>query len=124
MKGNPQTAVYLICPKNKSLQRKHVEVCRRCKSNSRCKPYLEYHQSVAAENFTETPTTDIDRAQLLGHIIQELHEIKKLTFADTIDPPAPRPKRRKRRSQQKLVITDIQKVLKDIQSLCKQSDFI
>jgi hypothetical protein len=123
MKGNPQTAVYLICPKNKSLQRKHVEVCRRCKSNSRCKPYIEYSQNTATENLAETPT-DIDRSHVLRHIIQELHEIRKMTHSNTMNPSAPRPKRRKRRRQRKLVIRDIQKALKDIQSLCRQADRI
>jgi hypothetical protein len=122
MKGNPQTAVYLICAKNKSLQRKHEAVCKRCKSNSRCKPYLEYRQSVAAENYAET-STDIDRSQLLRHIIQELQEIQKLTHTDTTAPPAPHPKSKRHRSKQKLVIADIQTVLKDIQSLYRQSTF-
>jgi hypothetical protein len=122
MKGNPKTAIYLICDKNKSLQRKHVEVCSRCESNSRCKPYLEYRQSISAENFVEA-TTDVDRSQLLRHIVQELREIKKLVHTDPINPPAPDPKKRKHRFRQKIVIADIQTTLKDIQSLCNPSKF-
>jgi hypothetical protein len=118
MKGNSQTAVYLTCTKNKSLQRKHVEVCKRCKSSSRCKPYLEYRQNVTVENAAET-ATDIDRSQLLRHIIQELQEIKQLTLTDTVAPPEPYLERRPAISGQKLRIGDIRTAIKEIQLLCK-----
>jgi hypothetical protein len=122
MKGKQTTAVYLICDKNKSLQRKHVEVCKRCESNVRCKPYREYRQSISAENFAEA-TTDVDRSQLLRHIIQELWEIKKLAHTDTVNPPTPDFKKKKHRSRQKIIVADIQTILKDIQMLCNPSKF-
>ena len=122
MKGNSPAAVYLTCTKNKSLQRKHVEVCKRCKSNSRCKAYLEFCQSVTAENTVEI-STDIDRLQLLRHIIQELQEIKKLTLIETMAPLEPYRKRRQVIPGQKLQIGDIRKTIKEIQLLCKQSNF-
>jgi hypothetical protein len=122
MKGNSQTAVYLSCTKNRTFQRKHVEVCKRCKTNTSCKPYQEYIQTIPTENAVES-LTDIDRSQLLRHIIKELQEIKKLTLTGTMAPANPFRKKKRGISKQKLRIGDIRTAIKEIQLLCKQSKF-
>jgi hypothetical protein len=40
--------IYLICTRHKSLQKKHIDVCRQCQWNATCEPYQEHCSSEAA----------------------------------------------------------------------------
>ena len=40
--------IYLTCTRHKSLQKKHIDVCRQCQWNTTCEPYQEYCSSEAA----------------------------------------------------------------------------
>ena len=72
-----QTAIYLRCTKNKSFQKKHIDVCRKCSSNHGCREFQEYKQpepvAPGSDRFTPKPT-EIP----LAYIIEQLIEIRKL----------------------------------------------
>ena len=70
-------SVYLTCTKNRSHQRKHIEVCQRCPANHECRPFQEY----ATQEFTDPiqiapPTRDYDPRLLV--IVEQLKEIRGL----------------------------------------------
>jgi hypothetical protein len=117
MKGTQQTAVYLICTRNKGYQRKHVAVCKQCKFNGRCQAFVEYCRSIPAETTVETPS-GIDRTRLLRHIIQELQEIKKLTYDQNLSSPEPAYVSARHRFQEDRCISEIKAALHDIKLLC------
>ena len=49
--------IYLTCTRHKSLQKKHIDVCRQCQWNATCEPYQEYCSSeVPAESKEPLPT--------------------------------------------------------------------
>ena len=80
-----QTAIYLTCTKNRSLQKKHIDVCKKCPSNEDCREFQEKIQRepmtpIAARRIpkpAETPLLDI---------IEQLIEIRKLV-GDGKPPP-------------------------------------
>ena len=116
MEGKQQAAVYLICTKNSSFQRKHLEVCRRCESNTRCKAYLEYSRSLSAQKSVDPPTA-ADRSQLLNHMIQELYEIQKLAHDAKTSSHAAYGLRDIHLSVQDRVVLEIKAALEDIQRI-------
>jgi len=73
MKVN-QTAIYLTCTKKRSLQKKHIDVCRRCPSNGDCREFQEnQHLAPIPTLHTSKYTEDY-----LPNITQQLTEIRKL----------------------------------------------
>jgi hypothetical protein len=72
-----RTAIYLTCNKNRSLQKKHIDVCRKCSSNDGCREFQEYKQLEPAAPGPDRSTpkpTEIP----LADIIEQLIEIRKL----------------------------------------------
>jgi hypothetical protein len=72
-----QTAIYLTCTKNRSLQKKHIDVCKKCPSNEDCR---EFQEKIQLEPMTPTParhTSKPTEIPLLD-IIEQLIEIRKL----------------------------------------------
>jgi hypothetical protein len=50
-KKNDGESGFISCPKSKNLSRKHVQVCRTCKSHKKCKAYQEYLQPLLPLRF-------------------------------------------------------------------------
>ena len=80
-----QTAIYLTCTKNRSLQKKHIDVCRKCPSNEDCR---EFQEKIQLEPMTPIPARHIPKPteNPLVHIIEQLLEIRKLV-GDGEPPP-------------------------------------
>ncbi len=36
---------YVVCPKTKGLQKKHIAICEKCNIRKNCHPYQEYFQA-------------------------------------------------------------------------------
>ena len=72
-----QTAIYLTCTKNRSLQKKHIDVCKKCPSNEDCR---EFQEKIQLEPMTPVPAQHIPEPteNPLVLIIQQLTEIRKL----------------------------------------------
>ena len=74
-------ATYLICPRKKGLQKKHIDICHRCDFNASCKPFHEYIQDKTETESHESSISDKTQsisADLLRDILKELKEIKIL----------------------------------------------
>jgi hypothetical protein len=42
---NPDMAnKYLICPRNKARNKKHIDICKQCRYRKNCTPYRKYRQ--------------------------------------------------------------------------------
>ncbi|RLB97197.1 MAG: hypothetical protein DRH90_23715 [Deltaproteobacteria bacterium] len=72
-----QTAIYLTCTKNRSLQKKHIDVCRKCSSNDNCREFREYKQLEPAVPRPDRSIPELTEIPLV-HIIEQLIEIRKL----------------------------------------------
>jgi hypothetical protein len=72
-----QTAIYLTCTKNRSLQKKHIDVCRKCSSNDNCRDFQEYKQLEPAAPGPDRSTPKPTEIPLVD-IIEQLLEIRKL----------------------------------------------
>ena len=72
-----QTAIYLTCTKNRSLQKKHIDVCRKCSSNDNCREFQEYKQLEPAAPRPDRSTPKPTEIPLVL-IIEQLIEIRKL----------------------------------------------
>lgn len=72
-----QTAIYLTCTKNRSLQKKHIDVCRKCSSNDNCREFQEYKQLEPAASRPDRSIPEPTEIPLV-HIIEQLIEIRKL----------------------------------------------
>jgi len=72
-----QTAIYLTCTKNRSLQKKHIDVCRKCSSNDNCREFQEYKQLEPAAPRPDRAIPEPTEIPLV-HIIEQLIEIRKL----------------------------------------------
>ena len=72
-----QTATYLTCTKNRSLQKKHIDVCKKCPSNEDCR---EFQEKIQLEPMAPIPARHIPKPteNPLVHIIEQLLEIRKL----------------------------------------------
>jgi len=72
-----QRAIYLTCTKNRSLQKKHIDVCKKCPSNGDCR---EFQEKIQREPMTPIPARHIlEPTEVpLVHIIEQLLEIRKL----------------------------------------------
>jgi hypothetical protein len=72
-----QTAIYLTCTKNRSLQKKHIDVCKKCPSNEDCR---EFQEKIQLEPMTPIPAEHIHRPTEIPllDIIEQLLEIRKL----------------------------------------------
>jgi hypothetical protein len=74
-------AIYLTCTRHKSLQRKHIDVCRQCEWNTTCEPYLAYCDSEPSpENKESLPISQpaLKTDLLVEYIRKELRDIKIL----------------------------------------------
>jgi len=69
-----QTAVYLTCTKNRGLQKKHIDVCRKCPSNEDCR---EFQEKIQLEPIPARHIPKPTEIPLVG-IIEQLIEIRKL----------------------------------------------
>jgi len=76
-----QTAIYLTCTKKRSLQKKHIDVCRKCPSNEDCREFQENKQ---LEPMAPIPTLHTSKCteDPLFNIIEQLIEIRKLVGDD------------------------------------------
>jgi len=75
---HPNKVIYLICPRHKSRQKKHIDICRQCQWNTDCEPYRKYAEpepSLKSKDSLATrkapPVPDV----IVKHIINELEEI-------------------------------------------------
>ena len=64
-----KSAIYLTCTKNRSFQKKHIDVCKKCPSNDGCKEFQSYEQLKPIPKPAEIPLADI---------IKQLTDIRKL----------------------------------------------
>jgi hypothetical protein len=72
-----QTAIYLTCTKNRSLQKKHIDVCKKCPSNEDCR---EFQEKIQLEPMTPIPALHTPKPTEfpLVDIIEQLIEIREL----------------------------------------------
>ena len=75
---------YLVCTKNRGLQRKHIAVCKRCSGNHDCREYQEY---LRMEPVVAEPMKPIQKAVTLpmSDLIEQLAEIRQLVGGTTSD---------------------------------------
>lgn len=76
-----QTAIYLTCTKKRRLQKKHIDVCRKCLSNEDCREFQENKQ---LEPMAPIPALYALKCtgDHLFNIIKQLIEIRKLVSDD------------------------------------------
>jgi len=74
-------ATYLICPRKRGLQKKHIDVCHRCDFNVSCEPYREYARDKPETKGPGAVPSDQNHpvsGGLLRDVVKELKEIKIL----------------------------------------------
>jgi len=117
MKVN-QTAIYLTCTKKRSLQKKHIDVCRRCPSNGDCREFQEnQHLAPIPTLHTSKYTEDY-----LPNITKHLIEIRKLVGDDGPTPSLKNPADTEFVARASLP-QYLKVELEGIKSLCSKSSF-
>jgi hypothetical protein len=82
--------VYLTCTRHRSLQRKHIDVCKRCADNDGCEAFLEYSATMPAAPDPAAPADHCDHAPPLpiDDLVEALIEIRSIVAAPG-EKPAP-----------------------------------
>jgi hypothetical protein len=113
--------IYLTCTRHKSLQKKHIDVCRQCQWNTTCEPYQAYCSS---ESITErkkplpTGTSQPIPEDLADYIRNELEGIiTLLENKSPVESQAP-PFLKMDPLFQEDVLESIKEELREIRTLC------
>ncbi|MFC1811675.1 hypothetical protein ACFL03_03190 [Thermodesulfobacteriota bacterium] len=113
--------IYLTCTRHKSLQKKHIDVCRQCQWNTTCEPYQEYYSSEAATEGKKplpTGTAQPIPEDLSDYIKNELKGIVTLLENQSpIESKAP-PRLKTDPLFQDDVLEGIKEELREIRTLC------
>ena len=73
--------LYLTCPRHKSRQKKHIDICRQCQWNTDCEPYQRYDEpEPLLDSKDSLATLKAPPAQnvIIKQILNELEEIVAL----------------------------------------------
>lgn len=113
--------IYLTCTRHKSLQKKHIDVCRQCQWNATCEPYQEYCSSeVPVESKESLPdsTPQLIPETLSNYVRKELEGIITLLENQSpVESPAPSLLKMDTLFQED-VLEGIKEELREIRTLC------
>jgi hypothetical protein len=89
-------APYLTCPRHKSRQRKHIDVCRQCQWNTECEPYQDHCAALPPAGRKDplpAPGAQLIPNVLSRYLRNELEEIIALlggnALTESTSPPFP-----------------------------------
>ena len=74
---NQASSRYLVCTNNRGLQRKHIEVCKRCTCNDDCREFQEYLRMEPEHAEPMVPTLKPVAISMVD-LIERLSEIRQL----------------------------------------------
>ena len=113
--------VYLTCTRHRSLQKKHIDVCRQCQWNATCEPYQEYCSSKVLAKRKEPPQSAAPQPiseDLADYIRNELGEIRTILENRTLVENQAAPLLRTPPPFRDDVLEVIKEELREIKTLC------